>query len=89
MHIYVYVYIYLYVWSGETEKQNPIYWDMCVASTAHDTCRLFFSQGVNDLLRDMKINFIEKTEEGKRFTDIAVRCPVVCAVSPMVSQSSL
>jgi len=37
----------------------------------HITNELIHNPGVNDLLRDMNINFIEKTEEGKRFSDIA------------------
>jgi 4-hydroxy-3-methylbut-2-enyl diphosphate reductase len=37
----------------------------------HITNELIHNPGVNDLLRGMNINFIQKTEEGKRFSDIA------------------
>ena len=36
----------------------------------HITNELIHNPGVNDLLKDMDINFIEKTEQGKRFSDI-------------------
>lgn len=39
-------------------------------SRMHITNELIHNPGVNDLLRDMDINFIEKTEEGKRFDDV-------------------
>jgi 4-hydroxy-3-methylbut-2-enyl diphosphate reductase len=55
------------------ERSIELAWAACDAypdKTVHITNELIHNPKVNDLLKDMDVNFIEKTAEGKRFGDV-------------------